>query len=183
MSMMRIARMVRCCVPVMVLACVVLGLSTLHAQSPSSAQTKILTPEDLGRLMPASVFFRGQTATVQVRNTYGLRFPDGMLFLAGLVDSSGYSSSIQQKYQGYILCEVPVTIEGKTLVPGAYGFGMRADGNFVVMDLGAHDILQTPARMDKAMSRPRPLTILAGQHPGSYRLYEGKKFVSIRTKR
>lgn len=140
-------------------------------------------PEDLSRIVPSTVFFHGQSAGVQLRNTYGLRFPSGALMMAALVDSSGYSSAIQQKYQGYILSEATLTIEGKTLLPGAYGFGMRADGNFVVMNLGAQDILQTSAHMDSTMSRPRPLAIVAGQHSGSYRLYEGKKFVSIRMAR
>ncbi len=165
-----------------VLALVGLGfcLQGARAQATASAMTKILTPQDVGKIMPATVFFRGQSATVQMRNTFGLRFPDGALMLAGLVDSSGYSSGIRQKYQGYILSETPLTINGKTLVAGAYGFGFIANDKFVVMNLGAHDVLQVADRTDATMSRPRPLVIVAGKHPGSYRLYEGRKFVTIR---
>lgn len=167
-----------------VLALVGLGfcLQGARAQATAPAMTKILTPQDVSKIMPATVFFRGQSATVQMRNTFGLRFPDGALMLAGLVDSSGYSSGIRQKYQGYILSETPLTINGKTLVAGAYGFGFIANDKFVVMNLGAHDVLQVADRTDATMSRPRPLVIVAGKHPGNYRLYEGRKFVSIRVK-
>lgn len=167
-----------------VLALVGLGfcLQGARAQATAPAMTKILTPQDVSKIMPATVFFRGQSATVQMRNTFGLRFPDGALMLAGLVDSSGYSSGIRQKYQGYILSETPLTINGKTLVAGAYGFGFIANDKFVVMNLGAHDVLQVADRTDATMSRPRPLAIVAGKHPGNYRLYEGRKFVSIRVK-
>ena len=177
--MMRTSSILRRSLPVVVVACLAVVLLPLHAQTPSSAQTKILQPEDLSRTMPSTVFFRGQSASVQLRNTYGLRLPDGALVMAALVDSSGYSSGIQQKYQGYILSEVALTINGRTLPAGAYGFGMRANDNFVVMDLGAQDILQTQSHTDAALSRPRPLAITAGQHPGSFRLYEGKRYVSI----
>ena len=139
-------------------------------------------PQDVGKIMPPTVFFRGQSASVQLRNIFGLRFPDGALMLAGLVDSSGYSSGIKEKYQGYILSEAALTIEGMTLPAGAYGFGFLANNVFVVMGLGAHDVLKAPDQTDAALSRPRPLMIVAGQHAGSYRLYGGRKFVSIRMK-
>ncbi len=117
-----------------------------------------------------------------MRNTFGLRFPNGMVMLAGLVDSSGYSSGIRQKYQGYLLSEVALTVGGKTLPAGAYGFGFVGNNTFVVMDLGAHDVLKVTDQTDAKLSRPRPLAIVSGQHPGSYRLYGGRRFVSIRMK-
>jgi hypothetical protein len=165
---------------VVAVAFLALGLGSVRAQTGPTAQTRVLLPQDLTRTMPDMVFFRGQSASVQLRNTYGLRFPGGALMMAALVDSSGYSSGIRQKYQGYLLSEVKLSIGGKMLLPGAYGFGMLADGNFVVMDLGAKDILQTMSHTDAAMTRPRPIQIQAGQHAGSYRLYEGRKFISIR---
>ncbi len=151
----------------------------VHAQASAPAQAKILSPADIGALMPHSVFFRGQTASVQLRNTFGLRLADGTVVLAGLVDNSGYATAIQQKYQGYMLSETALTINGETLPAGAYGFGFVANDAFIVMDLGAHEVLKTTSKTDSALPRPRPLMIVAGTHPGSYRLYEGRRFVSI----
>jgi hypothetical protein len=182
MCSMRILSACKCCVPLLVLACLpgLLAVPLIRAQS--SAQTVILTPADVAKVMPATVFFRGQTTSVQIRNTYGLRFPGGVLILAGLVDSSGYSTGLKVKYQGYLLSESTLTINGKTLPAGAYGFGFLANNDFVVMDLGAHDVLHTLSRTDAAMTRPRPLIIVAGKQPGTYRLYEGRSFVSLRRK-
>ncbi|HTU49939.1 MAG TPA: hypothetical protein VMF56_05050 [Acidobacteriaceae bacterium] len=168
-----------------VVCCVVGYLSVpqlIRAQSAAPAQAKILSPQDIGALMPHSVFFRGQTATVQLRNTFGLRLADGKVVLAGLVDTSGYATGLQQKYQGYLLSENALTINGKALPAGAYGFGFVANDTFVVMDLGAHEVLKVTSKTDSAMPRPRPLMIVAGTHPGNYRLYEGRRFVSIRIK-
>ncbi len=162
-----------CCMP---------GDQPVRAQSVAPAKTIILTPQDVGSLMPHSVFFRGQTANVQLRNTFGLRLADGAIVLAGLVDNSGYATGIQQKYQGYLLSETALTVNGEALPAGAYGFGFIAKDAFVAMDLGAHDVLQVATKTDATMLHPRPLEIVAGTHAGSYRLYEGRRFVSVRIK-
>ena len=164
-------------------ACCVVGClpvsQRICAQTATPAQTKILSPQDIGALMPHSVFFRGQTATVQLRNTFGLRLADGKVVLTGLVDTSGYATGLQQKYQGYLLSETALTINGETLPAGAYGFGFVANDTFVVMDIGAHEVLKVASKTDSTLPRPRPLMIVAGTHPGNYRLYEGRRFVSI----
>jgi hypothetical protein len=152
------------------------------AQSATQAQATILSPQDIGPLMPHTVFFRGQTATVQLRNTFGLRFADGAVVLAGLVDTSGYATKIQQKYQGFLLSENTLSVNGKTLPAGGYGFGFAANDTFIVMDIGAHEVLKVTSKTDSSLPRPRPLMIVAGRHPGSYRLYQGRRFVSIRLK-
>ena len=181
-SMMRLSSISNRSFFVMV-ACCVFGYLPLaqiaRAQSPAPAKTTILSPQDIGALMPHSVFFRGQTATVQLRNTFGLRLADGKVVLAGLVDTSGYATGLQQKYQGYLLSETALTINGETLPAGAYGFGFVASHAFVVMDIGAHQVVKVTSETDSTMSRPRPLMIVAGAHPGSFRLYEGRRFVSI----
>jgi hypothetical protein len=148
------------------------------AQAASQA-TRILMPEDLTRIMPEAVFFRGQTATVQMRNAFGLRLPNDAMVLFGLVDSSGYSSGLRQKYQGYLLTEVPLQIAGKRLPTGAYGFGFINGNIFVVMDLGGHDVLRVPWQQDETLRRPRPLLLVADGSAGDYRLYEGRRFVVV----
>ena len=74
----------------------------------------------MDKLMPATVFFRGQAASVQARNSGGIKLPDGMFVLVALVDTSGYSTGIQQKYQGYFITEVTLNINGQTLKPVSY---------------------------------------------------------------
>lgn len=146
---------------------------------PVAAPAGVLSSVEMQRLMPASVFFQGQTATTQLRNSFGLRFGNGGLVLAGLVDTGGYSSAIRNKYQFYLLSDTSFEIDGKKLTPGAYGCGFVQDG-FLVMDLGGNELFQGKVNRDDAMTRPRPLQMLAGTIPGEFRLYLGRDFVTIR---
>src|SRR6266403_1109324 len=110
-------------------------------------------------------------------------FPERVYVLAGMVDSSGYSTAIKEKYQAYLLNEVTLEIAGQTLKPGAYGIGFLTGGKFVVMDLGANDVLQAASQHDAEMKRPVPLQVLASATAGSYRLYIGRDYVEFRRAR
>ena len=130
------------------------------------------------KLFPEAVFFRGQSAPVQMRNTAGVHFSDDLYVLAGMVDNSGYSTGIREKYQAYLLTEVPLQIGGQNLKPGAYGMGFLDGGKFVVLDLGANDLLQVSSGRDSEMKRPVPLQVVAREN-GKYRLYVGRDFVEF----
>jgi hypothetical protein len=127
------------------------------------------------------VFFRGQSAPVQTRNSGGVRFEDKSLMLVSLVDNSGYSSQIQEKYQAYLITESSLDIDGHRLAPGAYGCGFLNDRGFVVMDIGGHDLFTAHATHDGDLHRPTPLQVMAAPNePGKYRLYAGRNFVTFR---
>lgn len=130
------------------------------------------------KLFPETVFFRGQSAPVQMRNTGGVHFSDDFYVLAGIVDNSGYSTGIREKYQAYLLSEVALQVGGQTLKPGAYGMGFIEGGKFVVMDLAANDIFRTASQRDAEMKRPVPLQVVAAE-AGKYRLYMGRDFVEF----
>jgi hypothetical protein len=126
------------------------------------------------------VFFQGKTAPVQGRNSGGIRFEDKSLMLVSLVDTSGYSSQVQEKYQAYLITESPLDIDGHRLSPGAYGCGFISSG-FIVMDIGGHDLFTANATRDGDLRRPTPLQVMAAPDgPGKYRLYAGRNFVSFR---
>jgi hypothetical protein len=159
------------------------GVSFARPQtSANSAPAKeaILAAADVGnKLLPEKVFFRGQIAPVQARNTGGVRYADGLLVFAGLVDSSGYSTGIREKYQAYLINEVAVEIGGQTLKPGAYGIGFLDGNKFVVMDIGANDVLQSASAKDMEMKRPVPLQFAAASGAGNCRLYHGRDYVEF----
>ena len=69
-----------------------------------------------------------------------VRTAAGKFTFAALVDASGYSTAIQQKYQGMLITESKLNIGGSELLPGAYGFGFAAD-KFVVMNVANQDAL------------------------------------------
>jgi hypothetical protein len=150
------------------------------ATNSAPAKEGLLTAADVGnKLLPEKVFFRGQIAPVEERNTGGVRYADGFLVFAGLVDSSGYSTAIREKYQAYLINEVPIEIGGQTLKPGAYGIGFLEGNKFVVMDIGANDVLQAASTKDTEMKRPVPLQFMAASGAGNYRLYHGRDYVEF----
>jgi hypothetical protein len=150
---------------------------TASAQAPGT----ILHAPEAQKLLPEAVYYAGKSANTQLRNSAGIHYSDGHNILAVLVDTSGYSTSVQEKYQGYLLTEVPLVIGDHTLVPGAYGVGFVGD-HFGVMDIGNHDLLQAHATRDDKMPRPMPLQIIDGPSAGSYRLCFGRTCVDFRPK-
>lgn len=171
--MNRWSRAWSCAVVVCSLALV--SLISLSKTAFAQSAPVILTAERAGKLLPDAVYYAGKSAATQLRNAAGLELPGGHYALAVLVDTSGYSSSVQDKYQGYLLSEVALRFGGHQLPPGAYGFGF-APGRFQVMDIGNHDLLQATSSRDGQMQRPVPLQILdAGG--GSYRLCSGRNCV------
>jgi len=155
-------------------------VSMAHVPKAGAKEGVLTAAEVGGKLFPDKVFFRGQVAQVQARNSGGVRFGDEMLAMAALVDSSGYASGIKEKYQGYLISEVTLDVNGQTLKPGAYGFGFIENDKFVVMDLGANDVLQASSKKDAELKHPVPLQFIAGAGAGTYRLYKGRDFVEIR---
>ena len=138
----------------------------------------LLSADELKKVVPAEFFYRGQKAPTQARNSVGLQLANGKMTLAALVDASGYSTAIQQKYQGLLITESKLNIAGSVLPPGQYGFGYTAGDKFVVMDVANDDMLSVPSKTEKALQRAVPLKLV--EEGGAYRLYAGKKWVEIK---
>jgi hypothetical protein len=138
----------------------------------------LLSADELKKVVPSEFFHRGQKAPTQARNSVGLQLANGKMTLAVLVDASGYSTAIQQKYQGLLITESKLNVEGSELPPGQYGFGYTAGDMFVVMDVANDDVLSVPSRTEKALQRAVPLKLV--EEGGAYRLYAGKKWVEIK---
>ena len=151
-----------------------LALGTWAQSAPAKG---VLGAAELKQLVPHDYFFAGKTAPVQLRNSAGVRFANGKLMLAALVDTSGYSSAIEEKYQGLLITETPLHIAGATLKPGAYGFGF-SKGKFVVMDVAGGDVLSVAAQTDDKMKPVMPLKMV--EQNGGFHLYAGKSFVAVK---
>ena len=126
-----------------------LGLAFMVSPLRITAQggDTVLKPADTQKLLPASAYYKGQSATTQLRNSGGVKFADGYYLLATMIDTSGYSSDVAAKYQAYF-----------------------------VTDVGAHDVLTLTSATDDAIKRPMPLQVLADP-AGGFRLYEGRRYV------
>jgi len=154
-----------------------MSLIVLLALLCGQLAAQVLAADALKKVVPSSFFFAGQSAPVQLRNSAGLKNAAGKLVLAGLVDASGYSTAIQEKYQGFLITEAKLSFEGATLDPGAYGFGFK-DGKFIVMNIASTDLFSVSSQTDEQLKRPVPLKL--EKQGDAYRLYAGRKYVTMK---
>lgn len=146
------------------------------ASAQENKTTGVLTNAQARIIVPPSYFYRGQTASVQLRNSAAVRTKDAKYFLAGLVDTSGYATNVAAKYQGFFITEVKLKVGDAELAPGQYGFGF-VDNKFLVTDVGANEVLSTSSHRDGNLKRAVPLKI--SEDGENYRLYAGKKYVTL----
>lgn len=140
----------------------------------------ILAGAALTHVVPTGFYFEGQSAPTQMRNTAAVQWGDGKgarLVIVGMVDTSGYSSDVRAKYQGFFITDSPVTVGGKELATGAYGFGFTDDGHLNILDIGGRQILSAPATRDAKILRPRP--ILITDESSEVRFYSGRDYAAI----
>ena len=154
-------------------------LTLIGCASAQQVTKHVLTSDELKKAVPTEYFFRGQKAPVQLRNAVGFQLADGKMILAALVDASGYSTAIQQKYQGMLITETKLNVGGSSLPPGQYGFGFTADNKFVVMDVANSDVLSASYQTDPTLQHAVPLKLM--EDGAGYKLYAGKKWVAIKT--
>ncbi len=140
---------------------------------------EIFAGDALKRIMPTSFYFAGQSAETQIRNSAAARIGENRHVIAGLVDTSGYSTEIQGIYEGFLITDSPVKFGGKLLKTGAYGFGFAKD-TVNIFDLSSKQILSAKIVSDAELKRPRPL-MMTSEAKG-IRLYKGKSYVLIMPK-
>ena len=162
---------------VALISAILLIVSVASAQSAQAAKAGLLSAAEVKKVLPSDFFFSGQVAPVQARNSAGIRFADKKLFLIAMVDTSGYSSNVAEKYQGMLITESAVSVGGSKLPAGVYGFGTSADGKFNVMNMAGEQVLTVATETDSAVAHPVPLTM--SEDGGKYRLYLGRKHVTI----
>jgi hypothetical protein len=150
-------------------------VAVVVAQEPAV----VLSGAELARVVPTSFYFEGQSAPTQMRNAAAARFGARRFVIAGLVDTSGYSTDVQAKYQGFLITDSRITVGGSELAAGAYGFGFSED-KLNIFDVGGNALLSVGAAKDSALKRPRPLMMTKAAD--GVRLYAGRSYVLIAAK-
>ena len=153
-------------------------IMVVPAGAKAQAGETVLKQAEIEKLLPEKVYYKGQSATTQLRNSGGVKFANGSYLLTTLVDTSGYSTGIQAKYQAYFITEEPIKIGGQKLAAGIYGIGFVDGDKLLVTDVGAHDVLTVSTGNDAGLARPRPLQVVADA-AGGYRIYAGRRYVTV----
>ena len=137
----------------------------------------VLTGAELTRVVPPGFYFQGQSAPTQMRNSAAARFGANRYVIAGMVDTSGYAADVRARYEGFLITDSAITINGSELGAGAYGFGFSNDGKLNILDLAGNQILSVSTTNDKQLKRPRPLMMTASGN--AVRFYSGKDYAEI----
>jgi hypothetical protein len=148
------------------------------AQSAPAAPAVVKDDAGLKKVVPESYFFRGLSATTQLRNAAAIHYPDDFYVIAALVDTSGYSSDIKAKYTGLFITEKKLKFDGGGMLgPGQYGMGYTADGKFHILSVAGDELLVADIKVDDKLNRPQPLKIV--MDGATAELYLGKKYVTF----
>lgn len=147
-----------------------------------SAQNSVivLAGAELTRIVPPGFYFQGLSAATQMRNAAAARFGDKRYVITGLVDTSGYAADVRAKYEGFLITDSPIKINGSDLSVGAYGFGFSDDGKMQILDLAGNQVFSVSTTKDTELKRPRPL--LMAKAADGLRFYSGKDYVTITAK-
>ena len=171
--MLRLKAWTRLCVAASLLAAASVAVG-------AQGLVRVLAGAALARVVPSGFYFEGQSAPTQMRNAAAAQWGDGKearLVIVGMVDTSGYSSDVRAKYQGFFITDSPVSVGGQELGTGAYGFGFTDDGHLNIFDIGGRQILSAPATRDAKILRPRP--ILITNESNEVRFYSGRDYAVI----
>jgi hypothetical protein len=130
--------------------------------APAQAQEK-LEGKAFDSAYVRDFYLEGNAIPTQKRNTVILKGADGKRMAFGLLDTSGYSAEIQQKYAGMMILERKVTVGDAAVGTGAYGFGLQkptpaeGPGKLIVYDVAGVKAGEAAAQYDAALAQPVPL--------------------------
>jgi hypothetical protein len=158
-----------------------LGVATLvaFAPAPASAQER-LEGKAFDSACVKDFYLEGNAIPTQKRNTVILKGVDGKRMVFGLLDTTGYSAEIQQKYAGMMIVERKSMVGGTAVAAGAYGFGLQkptppeGPGKLLVYDVGGAMVGEAVAQYDATLAQPVPLQFANG------RLYVGRHWVEVK---
>ncbi|HUL80436.1 MAG TPA: hypothetical protein VL691_24460 [Vicinamibacteria bacterium] len=163
-----------------VLALAVVALAAL-VPPPAQAQER-LEGKAFDSACVRDFYLEGNSIPTQKRNTVVLKGTDGKRLVFGLLDTSGYSAEVQQKYAGMMIVERKVVVGGTAVGTGAYGFGLQKPtppegaGKLIVYDVSGAKVGEAAAQYDATLAQPVPLQFVIKDS----RLYVGRHWVEIK---
>jgi hypothetical protein len=136
--------------------------------------------------IPNDFYLEGNRIPVEKRNAVLLKTPGGARLIFALVDTTGYSSQIKQKYIGMVISEGSVSVCNLPLTVGSYGFGLEkpattssGEAKFFLYNQAGEKVGDCAAKKDSAVKQPKPLNIVLSKEGGA-RLYLGRYFLELR---
>lgn len=167
-------------------AAVTAGVSALVHPAYAQRGFEVVTGKAFDSAIPKDFYLEGNAIPTQKRNAVLVNTPAGARAVFSLIDTTGYSQDIVAKYIGMIITEGDLTVCGRKIGTGSYGFGwtrpgtgVDAAGKFSLYNQAGAGVAECETPRDAGLKQPRPLQVIAGDG-GTARLYYGRHFVELR---
>ncbi len=135
--------------------------------------------------IPKDFYLEGNAIPTEKRNAVLLKTGAGSRVLFALIDTTGYSSQIKQKYIGMMIAEGKITVGEAAVGVGSYGFGLdkpaatsNEDAKFSLYNQAGEKVAGCSARKDSEIMQPKPLQAVLSKGKAA-RLYLGRYVLEI----
>lgn len=133
--------------------------------------------------MPKDFYLEGNAIPTEKRNAVMLKTPAGKRAVLALIDTTGYSSQIKQKYIGMVIAEGAFSMCGQQVTIGSYGFGLDkpasasdADATFHLYNQAGDKLFDCAAKKDTTAKQAQPLQVTTS---GGTKLFLGKYYLDL----
>ncbi len=161
------------------------GLAGLADAQNCNQLTQVTGKEFDGAIVP-NFYLEGNAIPVQTRNAAMLKCPCGKRLIFALLDTSGYSIDVQQKYLGMVTAERKVSLGGAQVPVGAFGLGLQKPAapseepaKVLIYDVAGQKVAEGAAQYDAKLANPVPLQVVLAKDQAP-RLYLGRYFVELK---
>jgi hypothetical protein len=168
------------------LVLVVLAYAALPVHLRAQGAFEVVTGKAFDSALPKDFYLEGNAIPTQKRNAALVKTPAGARVLFALIDTTGYSSQIQQKYEGMLITEGSLSVGGHKLGVGSYGFGYtkpaatsNEDAKFFLYNQAGEKIAECTAKKDTKIAQPKPLQVVTATGEPA-RLYFGRYWVGLK---
>jgi len=175
--------MKRMLLPVTLLVCLVAGLASA---ARAQAVFESVSGDAFAKAIPNDFYLEGTRIPVNKNNAALLKNAKGGRVVLATLDTTGYSSQIQQKYTGMLISETHLSVCGVAIGVGSYGFGLdrpkppsTADAKFNIYNQAGAKVGSCAVKYDASVEQPKPLSVSAPKD-GPTRVYLGKYGVELK---
>ena len=165
-------------------------MAAVLAVWPSAARAQggfeLVSGKAFDSAVPKDFYLEGNAIPTQKRNAALLKTPAGARVVFALIDTTGYSSQIQQKYEGMIISESKITLCGMAIGVGSYGFGTTKPAatsaeaaKFFVYNQAGGKVAECALKKDAELQQPVPLQVVVAEG-GPAKLYLGKNWLEVK---
>jgi hypothetical protein len=171
---------------IMLVALAVAMLAVWPSSLRAQGSFELVRGEDFKKALPKEFYLEGNAIPTQERNAALLKTPAGARVLFALIDTTGYSSQIQQKYEGMLITEGNLSLCGTVVGVGSYGFGYTKlpptsteDGKFFLYNQAGEKVAECATKKDAEIKQPNPLHVMVEKGKPA-KLYLGRYWLELK---